>query len=134
MDTERLKKLPLFEELSHKELERIATWTDEVDLPAGKHIIEEGTFAHEFFVIEEGTADVFHDGRLLGRLGPGDFFGEVALIEGHRRMASVLTTSPMRAVVMFQREFEAMDREMPEVAERIRDVMRARRSDLEDEA
>lgn len=126
MDTDRLKRLPLFEELSHKELEQVARWADEIDVPAGKHLIEQGSFPHEFFVIEAGTAEVTHDGRHLADLGPGDFFGEVALLQHHRRTASVVATSPMRAVVMHAREFKAMDREMPEVAERIRQAMIAR--------
>ena len=127
MDAERLKQLPLFADLPTKQLGRIASWADEIDLPAGKHLIEQGAFAHEFFLITEGTAEVLHDGKHLANLGPGDFFGEIALLEGHRRTASVVTTSPMRVVVMFSREFDAMDRELPEVAERIRQEMLARR-------
>jgi CRP-like cAMP-binding protein len=128
MDAERLKKLPLFEDLSNKQLQRIAAWTDEIDLPAGAHVIEQGDFAHEFLVIEEGTADVSQDGRVIAALGPGDFFGEIALVEKDRRTASVTTTSPMRAVVMFRREFAAMELEMPEIAEQILQVIRARRA------
>jgi CRP-like cAMP-binding protein len=127
MDAERLKQLPLFADLPTKQLGRIASWADEIDLPAGKQLIEQGTFAHEFFLITEGTAEVLHDGKHLANLGPGDFFGEIALLEGHRRTASVVTTSPVRVVVMFSREFDAMDRELPEVAERIRQEMLARR-------
>ena len=127
MDAERLKQLPLFADLPIKQLGRVASWADEIDLPAGKHLIEQGAFAHEFFLITEGTAEVLHDGKHLANLGPGDFFGEIALLEGHRRTASVVTTSPMRVVVMFSREFDAMDRELPEVAERIRQEMLARR-------
>ena len=132
MDIDRLKTLPLFADLSKRELERIATWADEVDLPAGKHLIEQGAFAHEFFVIAEGTAEVTHDGRHLADLGPGDFFGEIALLENQRRTASVIATSPLRVVVMFAREFEAMERELPEVAARVRDAMMARRGRNQD--
>lgn len=127
MDAERLKQLPLFADLPTKQRGRIASWADEIDLPAGKQLIEQGAFAHEFFLITEGAAEVLHDGKHLADLGPGDFFGEIALLEGHRRTASVVTTSPMRVVVMFSREFDAMDRELPEVAERIRQEMLARR-------
>lgn len=129
MDVETLKRLPLFEELSQREREKIARWADEIDLPSGKHLIEQGTYAHEFFVIVHGTAEVTFDGKHLADLGPGDFFGEIALVEHHRRTASVVATSQMRAVVMFAREFEAMEREMPEVAERIRAAMVARREE-----
>ncbi|MGE5461384.1 MAG: cyclic nucleotide-binding domain-containing protein [Solirubrobacterales bacterium] len=132
MDAERLRRFPLFADLPHKQLERVATWADEIDLPAGKQLIEQGAFAHEFFLITEGTAEVLHDGRHLGELGPGDFFGEIALLEGDRRTASVVTTTPVRVVVMFAREFDAMDRELPEVAERIRQEMVKRRREFPD--
>jgi CRP-like cAMP-binding protein len=129
MDADRLKQLPLFTDLSKKELDRVAGWADEVELPPGKHLIEEGRFAHEFFVIEEGTAEVTSDGRHVANLGPGDFFGEIALMEHMRRTASVVTSSPVRAMVMFAREFEAMERELPEVTARIRAAMDARREE-----
>ncbi len=127
MDAERLKQLPLFADLPHKQIERVASWADEIELPAGRHLIEQGTFAHEFFVITEGTAEVLHDGEHLADLGPGDFFGEIALVERHRRTASVVATSPVHVVVMFAREFDAMERELPEVAERVRQAMLERR-------
>ena len=132
MDPDRLRQLPLFEDLTKKQLDRVATWADEVDLPEGKPLIEEGRFAHEFFLIEEGTAEVTHDGMHLADLGPGDFFGEIALMEHMRRTASVVTTSPVRVVVMFSREFEAMEHELPEVAERIRQAMLERQREHEE--
>lgn len=130
MDADRLKKLPLFEDLSHKELERMATWADEVDVTEGKHLIEEGAFGHEFFVIEEGTAAVTHEGSVIAQLSRGDYFGELALLEHQRRQATVTATSPLRVVVMFRREFEAMEHEMPEVAERIRATVAKRKQEL----
>ena len=126
MNADRLKKLPLFRDLPRKQLERIALWADEIDLPAGKSLIAEGNFAHEFFVIESGTAAVDHEDSHIADLGPGDFFGEMALLEHQRRSATVTTSSPMRAIVMHAREFAAMDAEMPKITERIRAVMRAR--------
>jgi len=130
MDAERLKQLPLFADLPHKQLVRVASWADEIDLPAGKHLIEQGAFAHEFFLITEGSAEVLHDGEHLADLGPGDFFGEIALVQHQRRTASVVATTPVRVVVMAAREFDAMDRELPEVAERIRQEMLSRRREF----
>ena len=131
MDADRLRKLPLFEELSHKELERIAMWADEVDVPDGKHLTQEGQFGHEFFVIEEGTAEVTHEGVVIAELGFGDYFGELALLEHQRRQATVTATSPLRVIVMFQREFEAMEHEMPEIAARIRATVALRKGLIE---
>ena len=127
MDARRLKRLPLFADLSDHQLKQIATWADEVDLPPGKHLVEQGDFPHEFFVIESGTAEVTRDGQHIADLGPGDFFGEMALHDALRRTATVTTTSDVSAVVMFQREFHIMDEHMPQVCQKIHDVMDERR-------
>ena len=128
MDARRLKQIPLFEDLPRRNLERIATWTDEVDVPAGRHLIDQGAFPHEFMVIESGTAEVLVDGNRVADLGPGDFFGEMALLEEQRRSATVTASSDLRIVVMHERDFRAMEDEMPDVAARIRSVMDARRT------
>jgi CRP/FNR family transcriptional regulator, cyclic AMP receptor protein len=127
MDPGRLKSIPLFADLSDAERERIARWADEVEVPEGKHLVDEGKYAYEFFVIEEGTAAVRHGDEVVAELGPGDFFGEIALIESIRRTASVVATSPMRAVVMFGRDFRSMENEMPAVADRITRAMEDRK-------
>jgi CRP/FNR family cyclic AMP-dependent transcriptional regulator len=127
VDAERLKKLPLFRDLSHGEVERVARWADEVDVPAGRMLMEQGEFPHEFMIIAEGTAEVLHEGAHLADLGPGDFFGEIALLEEHRRTASVRTTTDARIVVMHERDFRAMEDEMPSVAERVRAALTERR-------
>ena len=129
MDIDRLKELPLFRELSHRELERLARWADEVDVPPGKRLMDQGAFPHEFMVIESGTAEVVHDGNHLADLGPGDFFGEIALMAEHRRTATVTATSDLRIVVMHERDFRVMEDEMPEVAAKIRAVMAERRDE-----
>ena len=128
MDADRLAKLPLFEDLDHHDLKIVARWADEVDVPAGTSLVQEGRFPHEFFVIEEGSAAVTHDGDTLAELGPGDFFGEIALLEHQRRTATVTTTSPTRLVVMHARDFVAMEEEMPDIAAQIRSVMEERRA------
>jgi CRP-like cAMP-binding protein len=129
VDVDRLKQLPLFRDLSHRDLERIARWTDEVDVPAGKPLMEQGAFPHEFMLIAAGTAEVTFDGKHLADLGPGDFFGEIALLEEHRRTATVTAGPDLRIVVMHERDFRAMEDELPEVARRIRAVMRERQEE-----
>ena len=116
MDARRLKQIPLFEDLPRRNLERIAMWTDEVDVPAGRHLIDQGAFPHEFMVIESGTAEVLVDGNRVAELGPA-----------HRRSATVTATADLRVIVMHDRDFRAMEDEMPAVAARIRSVMDARR-------
>jgi CRP-like cAMP-binding protein len=119
MDPARLKAIPLFADLSDAERAQVARWADEVEVDEGRHLVDEGKFAYEFFVIEEGTAAVKHGDEVIAELGPGDFFGEIALLEHVRRTASVVATSPMRAVVMFGRDFRSMETEIPAVADRI---------------
>ncbi|HZP73712.1 MAG TPA: cyclic nucleotide-binding domain-containing protein [Gaiellaceae bacterium] len=126
MDVAQLESVAIFSGLSKKELERLAQWTDEVNVQEGYELATEGRFAHEFFVIEDGAAAVLRDGERIAELGPGDFFGEIGLLETERRTASVIATTPMTVIVMFQREFKQMEQEMPAVADRVRSAIRAR--------
>jgi CRP-like cAMP-binding protein len=77
-------------------------------------------------VIEQGTAEVSKGGEALTELGPGDFFGEIALVEHERRTATVTAATQLTAIVMAPREFETMRQEMPDVCERITDAIRER--------
>jgi CRP-like cAMP-binding protein len=129
MDPKQLEGIGFFSSLSGRELKQLAQWTDEVSVGEGHELAKEGQFAHEFFVITEGTAEVVKSGKRIAELGPGDFFGEIGLLETDRRTASVLATSPMRLVVMFQREFKQMESELPAVADRVRSAIRARLDD-----
>jgi CRP-like cAMP-binding protein len=129
VDADRLAQLPLFRELPRREIERVARWADEVDVPAGKRLMDEGAFPHEFMMIESGTAEVLHGEQHLADLGPGDFFGEIALLAEHRRTATVTATSPLRIVVMHERDFRVMEDEMPDVAAKIKAVMDERREE-----
>jgi CRP-like cAMP-binding protein len=129
MQVEQLREVGLFSSLSKKELEKLAGWTDEVSVSEGHELATEGRFAHEFFVIQEGTAEVRKGGVRIAVLGPGDFFGEIGLLEKERRTASVVAATDMRLIVMFQREFKQMEQDMPKVADRIESAIRARLSE-----
>jgi CRP-like cAMP-binding protein len=126
MNAARLKSIPLFSDLSDREREQVARWADEVDIKAGKHLVDQGRFAYEFFVIEEGSAEVTHNGDHLTDLGPGDFFGEIGILGDEPRTASVVATSDMTLIVMTDRDFREMTRSMPKVAETIRRTMQLR--------
>jgi CRP-like cAMP-binding protein len=128
VEAKRLEQVALFSTLSKKELEQVARWTDELTVSEGEELATQGSFAHEFFLIEDGSAEVRKDGETLNVLGPGDFFGEIGLLETDRRTATVVATTPLRVIVMAQREFKSMERDMPAVAERIRAAIRARLS------
>jgi CRP/FNR family cyclic AMP-dependent transcriptional regulator len=126
MDAARLKSVPIFASLSDREREQVSRWADEVDVKAGKHLVDQGRFSYEFFVIENGTAEVTQDGGHLADLGPGDFFGEIGLLGDEPRTASVVATSDMTLIVMTDRDFMEMARSMPQVAEQVREVMQSR--------
>ena len=126
MDTKRLKSIPLFATLSDKELQQVAHLADEVDVKEGTHLVDEGKFAHEFFVIEEGDAEVTHDGKSLATLGPGDFFGEIALVRTDRRTASVVAKTAMSLIVIFGPNFRSLAADLPGVAEKIESAVEER--------
>jgi CRP-like cAMP-binding protein len=128
MKAERLRKIPLFEGLNDHQYQRLERWTDEIDVPTNKHLVNEGAYPHEFMVIEQGTAEVTHDGAHLADLGPGDFFGEMALLLNVPRTATVVATSDITLVVMHERDFRAMEDEIPVVARRVEKVMEERRA------
>src|ERR1051326_5240166 len=119
MDAARLKEIPLFSQLPEKQLKTAAQLADEVEVKEGTRLVDEGRFAHEFFVIEDGTADVVHDGTTVAALGPGDFFGEIALIKTERRTASVVAKTPMKLVVIFGPNFRSMASDLPAVQAKI---------------
>jgi CRP/FNR family transcriptional regulator, cyclic AMP receptor protein len=126
MDVRDVQSIPLFAGLSKDDQKAVAPYADEVDVPAGTKLAEEGRLAYEFFAIKEGTADVTLGGQHAASLGPGDFFGEIGLLAGDRRVASVVATSPMHLVVLTGSQLRAIDSRMPGVAERIRSAMAQR--------
>jgi CRP-like cAMP-binding protein len=126
VDVKQLEEIRLFSGISRPELERVAKSAIEVDVPEGFHLVRQGHVAYEFFVIQRGTAEVVKDGERIAELGPGDFFGEIGMMETERRTADVVATSPMFLVVMHQRDFTRIEEELPTVSDRIRSAVRAR--------
>jgi CRP-like cAMP-binding protein len=110
-----IKQVPLFSSASKSELEQIASIADELDLPEGKVLIKEGDAGREFFVLIDGTAEVERGGRKVASLGPGDFFGEIALIAKTPRNATITTTSPVRALVVTDRAFRQLLDHSPQI-------------------
>jgi CRP/FNR family transcriptional regulator, cyclic AMP receptor protein len=116
---ELIARVPLFERCSRRELAAIAGIADQVDLPEGRVLVHEGTFGQEFFVLTEGSAEVTRAGRLVSTLGPGDFFGEIALVSNVPRTATVKTLSPVGALVVSGRDFWTLLDESPRTQRKI---------------
>jgi len=126
MDPRDVQSIPLFAGLSKDDQKVVAQYADEVDVEPGTVLAQEGRIAYEFFAIKAGSAEVKVGGEHTAVLGPGDFFGEIGLLGGDRRVASVIATTPMSLVVLTGSQLRAIDSRMPGVAERIRSAMEQR--------
>jgi voltage-gated potassium channel len=125
-DPERLATLPLFAALSSDEREQLAGWMEVREASVGQELVSEGASGYTFYVIDEGTAEVLEAGEKVRDLGPGDFFGEMAILGEGRRRGTVVATSPLRVLAMFGTEFRQLEAELPDLAERIRGEMQER--------
>lgn len=121
-----LSQVPLFAGCSKKELRTIATLADEIDLRQGKVLTRQGAPGREFFVLLEGTVEVMRDGERIDTLGEGDFFGELALISNIPRTATVTATAPIRALVVFGRDFRRLLEEDAVIARKVLEAMAER--------
>ena len=124
--TDLIRKVPLFARCSRAELKEIAMLADEIDLREGKEMTREGAPGREFFVLLEGTADVKKNSRRVNTLGPGDFFGEIALVSREPRTATVIATSPVRALVITDRSFRRLLDDAPRVQTKVMEAMARR--------
>jgi CRP/FNR family cyclic AMP-dependent transcriptional regulator len=130
MDESQLASIDLFSSLSRRERNEIATRADEIEVAEGTHLVREGEFAYEFFVIEEGSAEVMRDGEHVADLGPGDFLGEMGIVTRSPRNASVVAREQTRVMVLSEQDFRGVARSYPTVAERIREAVRERSEPL----
>jgi CRP-like cAMP-binding protein len=123
-----LASIPLFASLSEAEREQVAGWFEPRTAPEGCTLAGEGSTGYCFFVLAEGHAAVSSNGSQLTTLGPGDFFGEIAILGDGRRSATVTTTTPVRLLVMFGSEFRQLQDVHPEIAQELEAAMAARRA------
>ena len=127
MEQDRLRSIPLFKDVPDDELSRIAPFADEVQVDSGTTLVREGDFSYDFFAIEEGEAEVTRSGEHVADLGPGDFFGEIGLLEKDLRNASVTAKSDMQLVTLDGWDMKRMEKAMPEAVEQVRRVVDSRR-------
>ena len=132
VDENKLKSLPVFASLDRDQLRRVAGLADEVDVREGEELLHQGNFAHEFMVVEEGRARVERDGERVGELGPGDFLGEIAALDGGTRNATVTAESAMTLVVMNDYHLRQIARDMPALADELQRAAKERAPQLAD--
>jgi len=125
-----LANIPLFDSLSESDLEELANWFDLQTVGDGVKLTSEGAEGYSFYVLIEGTAVVTAENETVADYVPGDFFGEMAILGGTRRNATVTTTSRARLLFMFGTEFRRLEQRQPAIAARLEEVMRQRQEEL----
>jgi CRP/FNR family cyclic AMP-dependent transcriptional regulator len=123
---ELIKKVPLFSKLGKKGLEEVAQIADELDLAEGKVMATEGDRGREFFVLLEGQAEVKKGDQRINTMGEGDFFGEIALVTKMPRTATVTASTPVRVLVINERDFGALLKHSPEVGRGVAEALAER--------
>ena len=126
MHTDDVRTIPLFETVPRSRRAEVARLADRITVPAGTFLIRQGELAHEFFVILEGSAHVIRDERVVAVLGPGDFFGEIALVGHPIRTATVVAHSQLELAVLTRREFRTLLSRFPDLASAVLSAGRKR--------
>jgi CRP/FNR family transcriptional regulator, cyclic AMP receptor protein len=122
-----LARSPLFRGLGRRDLVELAKVTEDMEVEAGKALAREGEIGQEFFVIVDGEVTVTKDGQELRTLGPGDFFGEIALIwESPRRTATVTAATPLRFFVLTRQSFRSLIGHYPDIEKSVLDALEER--------
>jgi CRP/FNR family transcriptional regulator, cyclic AMP receptor protein len=128
MDVQRLSTLQPFSWLPDDVRERFAVWVAELKVDAGRHLADQGDYAYELFAIEDGRAEVTRDGERIAELGPGDFFGEMGVLESGYRTATVVASTPMTLLALSHWDVKRMERQAPEAVGQLRAVIEQRRA------
>jgi CRP-like cAMP-binding protein len=121
-----LGRCPFFAELSRGELIELAKATEDLEVEEGKVLTREGESGREFFVIIEGEVSVTKDGNEVRREGPGDFFGEIALLEDRPRTATVTAVTPLRFFVLTRQSFRSLLAHQPELDQKVKAALQER--------
>ena len=120
MDAARLNAITLFAGLTPDQRASVAGACDELSVEAGSTLVREGDFGYGMFAITSGTADVVIEGAVVRTLGPGDMFGEIAVLSGGRRTATVIAATDMTLITVLNRDMWRLERESPEIATALR--------------
>jgi CRP-like cAMP-binding protein len=126
MDAEGLKSVPLFSSLDDDARREFAVWVDEIKVSNGKHLVDEGDYAYDLFVIEEGEAEVTREGEHVADLGQGDFFGEMGVLAKGQRNATVVAKSDMRLLTLSHWDVERLKKSAPQVLDQLAEAIEER--------
>jgi CRP/FNR family cyclic AMP-dependent transcriptional regulator len=126
-----LGQVPLFSNLSRRHLRRLADQAEEASYAAGATIVADGDEGDTFYVILEGEAKVVRGNRTISRMGPGEFFGEISLLDGGPRTASVIADTPVLAARLSKRSFDRMVLDEPGLAAKLLSVVARRLREAE---
>jgi CRP/FNR family cyclic AMP-dependent transcriptional regulator len=127
LDAARLKRIPVFADLDDEELSHIAALAAEVSVPEGKELVREGDYSYDVLAIEEGTAKVERGGEHIADLGPGDFIGEMGVLDRDQRNATVVATSPMLLMTLTSWDVRRLRKSAPAVVEHLRQLVEQRK-------
>jgi CRP-like cAMP-binding protein len=128
-----LEQVPIFESLSVEEIEELAEATREIDVPAGTELTHEGRYEGYVFVVISGTVGIERDGRLVDRIGPGDFFGEIAAVDGGPRTATARSLEDCLLLTVDHEHFYRVLEASPEVRGAVMEAMEARLGRIDSE-
>jgi CRP-like cAMP-binding protein len=125
---ETLNGVPLFDKLPDDVRKRFAVWVSEIEVPQGQHLADEGEYAYDLFIIRDGTAEVTQEGKTVAELGPGEFFGEMGVLERAPRNATVVAKTPMTLLTLSSWDVKRLESKSPEAMQQLQDVIQQRRS------
>ena len=124
---ETLNGVPLFDKLPDDVRKRFAVWVSEIEVPEGQHLADEGEYAYDLFIIRDGTAEVTQDGKTVAELGPGEFFGEMGVLERAPRNATVVAKTPMTLLTLSSWDVKRLESKSPEAMQQLHEVIEQRR-------
>jgi CRP-like cAMP-binding protein len=126
MDVGRLKAIPLFESFSEDDLRKIAPFAEEHSAGEGEVLVREGDYSYDLQIVEEGKVEVTRGGEHLADLGPGDYFGEMGVLERSMRNATVTAKTPVRLISFKTYDVKRMEKNLPEAVEKLRQALSER--------
>ncbi len=126
VDADRILAQPLFASLTRQDAEELVRYCEVRHIEPGRPVFTQGALAAAFFVIEAGEAEASADGTSLRQMGPGDWFGEIGIVQHSPRTATVTATSPLTVIAMTAFEFRRLEAEHPDIAETLTRTMQER--------